>query len=809
MSARRRRWATLALGVAATGFLAVVGPASGSVDAGAAPTGEAAGRGGADGETLGVPWTGAPGISETVAEIMAREAEAARAPRPAPREARPPYRRVAPVQNHPSSPAVSRWPAAESFAPVPQSPQPVGVNFKAISLRSPHESSFIPPDSVGDVGPGQILAATNGRVKVFDRTGTVGGLNADIDLFFAPVSGGVGTTDPQVRYDRLSGRWFVSAVNLNTPNLIVIAVSSGPTITGSTSFTFFAFQHDLVGPTPNSDTGGFADYDSLGVDRFALYIGANIFNGAGTAFLGATGYVVNKAALLAGTLTVTAFRQMAGPTTASPGPYSPRGVDNDDPAATQGFFIGVDTVAFGLLDLRRVSNPGGIPSISGNLFLTVPTTTYPDLVPHLGMATPRRRLDALDDRLFAARIERNTITGVTSLWTAHNIEVNAAGVASGNGGRNGARWYEIGNLAATPTLFQAGTLFDPAAADPRFFWIPSVAMSGQGHAALGSSTAGNLFRADVSVAGRLAGDTLGTQQPFTAATASTSTYNVQTVDGQRWGDYSATVVDPLDDMTLWTFQEYCDATDSWGVQVVQLLAPPPATPAGVAPSTICAGLPSTLVTVTGASSGGSGFFDPGPDIGGPGFNRLAAAVGGGVTVNGVTFDAPTQIRLDLSTAAAAPGAQDVIVTNPDGQSRTGPALLGILTQDADLDGRANSLCGGDDCNDANPLVWSAPVDVTGMLLTAAGPTDLSWDDQGALVGPETAYDLVAGPLLAATGIDFAAAACLQSGGGTAFSDTRPDPPEGEGFWYLARARNGCGSGTYGTPQRDASVPACP
>jgi hypothetical protein len=805
MSARARpgagQWAALAAAVAIVAFLFAAGPAAGL----ASPSG----RAGEGGETVGVPWTGAPGISETVAEIMAREAEAARGPQRAPRPARPPHRRLAPLRTHPSSPAVSSWPVREASLAAPLSPQPVGLSFKAISLRSPHESSFIPPDSVGDVGPTQIMAATNGRVKVFDRTGSVGGLNADIDLFFTSVSGGVGITDPQVRYDRLSGRWFVIAVTIDTPNRFVIAVSSGATITGSTSFTFYGFQHDLVGPTPNSDTGGFADYDGLGVDRSALYIGTNTFNASGTAFLGATGFVVNKAALLAGTLTVTAFRQMAGPTTASPGPYSPRGVDNDDPAATQGFFIGVDTVAFGLLDLRRVSDPGGTPSLSGNLFLTVPTTTYPVLVPHLGMATKRRRLDALDDRLFAARIHRNKLTGVSSLWTAHNIQVDAAGVASNQGGRDGARWYEIRGLDTTPTLFQAGTLFDPAASNPRYFWIPSVAMSGQGHAALGSSTAGTLFRADVSVAGRFADDAPGTMQGFSAATASTTDYNVQTIDGQRWGDYSATVVDPLDDMTMWTFQEYCDATDSWGVQVVQLLAPPPATPAAVAPSTICAGVASTVVTVTGTSIGGSGFFDPGPDTGGPGFSRLTAAVGGGVTVNGVTFDSPTQVRLGLSTTAAATGAQDVTVTNPDGQRRTGPALLGIAPLDADLDGHGGSSCGGDDCDDSNPFVWFAPGEVTGMLLTGAGPTDLSWDDQGALVGPETAYDLVSGPLVPPGGVDLAAAACLQTGGGNAFSDTRPDPPAGEGFWYLARARNSCGPGSYGTPQRDGSIPACP
>jgi len=71
-----------------------------------------------------------------------------------------------------------------------------------------------------------------------------------------------------------------------------------------------------------------------------------------------------------------------------------------------------------------------------------------------------------------------------------NIQVNSSGVASSTGGRNGSRWYEISNLTGTPSLVQSGTLFDPASANPRGFWIPSVAASGQGHMALGCGYAG-------------------------------------------------------------------------------------------------------------------------------------------------------------------------------------------------------------------------------------------------------------------------------------------------------------------------------
>ena len=38
-------------------------------------------------------------------------------------------------------------------------------------------------------------------------------------------------------------------------------------------------------------------------------------------------------------------------------------------------------------------------------------------------------------------IRKNKITGISSLWTTHNIEVTTSGVASSSGNRNGTRWY--------------------------------------------------------------------------------------------------------------------------------------------------------------------------------------------------------------------------------------------------------------------------------------------------------------------------------------------------------------------------------
>ena len=632
------------------------------------------------GEWTGERFDGGAGITETVDQIMERGAQLPRGAL-AFREKKEMYGALDKGPN-PLAPAVASWPPGAVagdgegvpvlLSRIPLLPQTVGISF--LGMQGPGaESPFVPPDSVGDVGPTQVLMASNGRIKVFSKTGALGPLNTTMDNFFAAVGGlANGTSDPHIRYDRLSQRWFVVIIDLaGCPNNVLLAVSSGPTINGTSSFTFFSFQ---------GQADFFTDYPTLGVDASALYISGNMFDSTqvgcpAPSSVNTTVWVVDKSDLIGGTLTLTAFRNLVA---GGVGLWTPQGVDNDDPQATLGFFVGVDFNLFSRIGVYRVANPGG-PTPTLSLFnITVPTTVFPIAQPQ--PAGPA--LDALDDRTFAGAIHRDKITNAVSLWTAHNIQVNSSGVGSNTGGRNGSRWYQIGNLTTTPALLQAGTLFDAAATTPFGYWIPSVAMTGQGHVALAASRASasgaNGGFGSVAAAGRLRTDALGTTQAPTLGQPSTFNYDTFVAGTERWGDYSQTVVDPNDDQTVWTFQEYVSATNTWGVRAVQLVAPPPATPASANPASVPSGQPSVSVVITGTSSAGSEFFDPGPDTGGPGFlNRIGAAISGGVTVNSVTFTAPGQVTLNVSTVGTPAGAKNVTVTNPDGQARTGNGILTV------------------------------------------------------------------------------------------------------------------------------------
>ncbi len=669
--------------------------------------------------------TAAP-YQETGASILARQKAAERVQ--GPRQAGPrfpsPRRGFAPSAHSPASAAFP--PGSSPLAPPsPRAPQTLGVNFLGADLA---DSNALPPDTMGAVGPSQFLVAVNGRLRSFDKaTGASdGGLNADTDVFFTSVRNGGGTYSPRVRYDRTSGRWFVTALTLGptpTNNRVLIAVSSSGTISVGTIWKFFYFEHDL--DSPAGDTNFFFDVGTLGVDANALVFGGNLYDATG-AYQGTSAHVVRKSTVVSGAGgdlvpggNAVAYRNLTGTPTGI-GPYTPQGVDNLSASApTASWVIGVNNVlpVSSELVLRKItfSAPGAWPpsSISANLVLSVPTTALPLSVPHLGnTGGADGHLDAIDDRLYDAKLRDGHV------WTAHNIAVDAAGVGTDAGDRDGSRWYEIDVSGASPSLVQSGTLFDPAATNPRFYWIPSIMVSGQGHAAIGASAAGAADHVNAVTAGRLADDPAGTLETPSLYTASATAYNPPADPGpaRRWGDYSYTSLDPNDDMTMWTIQEYCDSADSWGVRAVQLLAPPPATPASADPPAIASGQASVSVVLTGTSAAGSGFFDPG--AGYP--NRLLAIVPGGVTVNSATVTSPTSVTLDLNTIGAPFGARTITITNPDGQTRTSAAP--ILTLGAGGPGPtvlSISPASGEAAT-ANPIQLTGTAFVSGATVSIGG-----------------------------------------------------------------------------------------
>lgn len=499
------------------------------------------------------------------------------------------------------------WPTTTTANSAAVPPQTVGLTFVAGNQGINPDIQGTPPDPMGVIGPDQFVMTLNQGLVSFDRQGNRDGildvnpatfLNLDGD--FAQL---IATSDPRIRYDKFTDRFFyiILSRGLGAPVFwgFSIAVSDSGVLSESTMWKVVNIY--VAGNVPDSQgcpgdqgsgpNGVNFDYPSLGIDKHALYIAADQFYNFGSSVY-QTAYVVQKESLLGdGPAIATAFRGISGPHFNIPSP-AVQGVDNFDDNPEFGYFVSTALPNLGELYLWRVINPGSTkPSLTPLIPVYVINTGdaapngLPANYPGNTWGTNLALLQCLDGRLMMAHIRNN------QLYTTHGFPVDINGVGSNlpvNGGtadRQGCRWYQIdvsGTATSTPTLMQAGTIWDSTTvlgANADFYYFPAIMTNKRGDLTLCATVSGTNTPTSAFFAGRLASDPLG--QLRIGASLAQRTYAqgggiytraFGTAGGQRWGDYSYTSLDPADDMTMWTIQEI--ATDGLETMVVARLDAP-------------------------------------------------------------------------------------------------------------------------------------------------------------------------------------------------------------------------------------------
>ena len=145
------------------------------------------------------------------------------------------------------------------------------------------------------------------------------------------------------------------------------------------------------------------------------------------------------------------------------------------------------------------------------------------------------------------------------------------------------------------------------------------------------------------------------------------------------------------------------------------------------------------------------------------------------------------------------------VVNLDQLDFDGDNLGDACDPDDDNDGVAD----GSDCAPLDPTLSGPPPEVAGVHVNKAGGTTLQWTSGGTGL-----HDVASGALAALRGDgNVGAATCAEDDvNGTSWTDVRPDPAPGGGYYYLVRRENVCGTGTYGQATGGSErvpVAACP
>jgi hypothetical protein len=472
-----------------------------------------------------------------------------------------PAQEVLPTLDREINPRMNYGPLPEKDFDPPNGPDPLlavqaaapeaapdGFDTPIFNFNGQGYTFLNPPDTVGDIGKDHYIQMINAtQVAIYNKNTA-----ALIQSFSLTTLGAcaTGNGDPIVLYDQLADRWFLS--EFGPGNSLCVFISQTPDPTGS----YYAYQFS---------TPSFPDYPKYGVWPDAYYATTNESSPAI--------YALNRTAMLAGT-PATSQRFTAPGLAGFPfEALTPADLDGmtPPPAGAPGYIMRhVDTEAH------------SVPGYPSNDILEIWAFTVNWTTP--GNSTFSKIADIL-----TAEFD-STLCGLSSFYC-----MGMPGVAQGSsssldplrevimhrlGYRNfgthqalvgnfvtdigsnigGIRWFELRKTGAGPwTLYQEGT-YAPTTTDNR--WMGGIAQDGSGNIALGYNVSSQTIYPSIRYAGRLVSDPLGTlpQGEYTLI-------NGSGVNGSnRYGDYSAMGIDPMDDCTFW-FTGQWNAASQWSTRI--------------------------------------------------------------------------------------------------------------------------------------------------------------------------------------------------------------------------------------------------
>ena len=465
-----------------------------------------------------------------------------------------PVRRV--PSTKPEVPSQQSSSAMETVRSLLPAPSP-SANFAGLAFNQAvtggQAGAGYPPDTNGDVGRNHYIQAVNDAYAIYSKSGALLASFTENSLF--ATAGNLCSTDsfgdPVALYDTLADRWILTHFAFKTNNVgdpiapffqCFAASKTNNPVTGG--WWLYAVQLD-TGTGGQPPAGSLNDYGKFGIWPDCLYGSWNEFLAPTFNFTGTLFASFSKSDMYSGLPLTAAYGTLPANTafTMVPSHLSGNAAGAIPPTGTPNYFVSESQSVFSF-EVRKFTagancGAGGSLGAPVNVSQASYGLSFGSVVPQPGTA---QLLDNIDDRIMQ-RTQYRKVGATESLWVTHN---------TGNATKS-VQWAQInvagGTVATTPVQQQ---IYSP---DTLNRFMGSIAADSQGNVALGYSTSGATAPNFPSIAysGRLATDPLNTlpqsEVQLVAGTASQTFI-------ERWGDYSAMVVDPSDDCTFWYTNEY-------------------------------------------------------------------------------------------------------------------------------------------------------------------------------------------------------------------------------------------------------------
>jgi len=415
---------------------------------------------------------------------------------------------------------------------------PPAASFEAL----PDNSTSIPPDVHGAVGPNHLMTTLNSQVRIQDKNGATVS-TASLDGFWSSV-GSPNTFDPKIMYDPYNNRWiFTSVANAEAANSAVLI---GVSATNNPTGTWYLFSVD-------ADAGNltWADYPSMGFNKDWVVVQVNMFTMAGS-FDNSNVYIFKKSDLYAN---VAATHTLVALDAGNGGTQVP--AVTFDNSLTTLYMIqdwNGNQSGNGYLRLYTITGTVGSEIVTPGAFVITANpwqegaSSGTDFAPQLGTAN---KIAANDSRI------QNVVYRNGTLWTTHTIFLPSSGTTT----RSSVQWWEITTAGA---IIQRGRVDD--ATNTNFYAFPSIGVNSSEEVVLGYSKFSSATYASAAYSYRSSSDAASTMRDDVTLKAGENTY-YKTFGGaeNRWGDYTNTCIDPSNDLDIWTIQQYAGATaNKWG-----------------------------------------------------------------------------------------------------------------------------------------------------------------------------------------------------------------------------------------------------